>query len=182
MRRKSDKEVRKENAIFLVLGCAFIFLGLFILTSPLIPPKPYDEYMEKDVAISKFDYFHTVKGSSYHYILTEDGEKYNITGKYTSSELYDLLLPGTCATIKYDVNRIFPFKKYAEEITVNGNKIVTYDNDQPPNWTALIIAGSLSLSIGIGLMVVFRLAVVQNRKKQKKRDARIIKKYGKLKE
>jgi predicted small secreted protein len=182
MRRKSGKEIRKEYAIFLVYGCVFTLLGLFILTSPLIPPKPYEEYRQKDVVISKFDYWHTVKGSSYHYILTENGEKYNLTGKYSSSELYDLLLSGTCATIKYDENLIFPFKKYVEEITVNGNKIVTYDNDKPPNWTVLIIAGSLSSSLGICSVIVFRLAVVQNRKKQRKRDARIIKKYGMLKE
>jgi hypothetical protein len=181
MRRKSDKDIRKEYAIFLVIGFAFILIGLLILSSPLIPLKPYDEYMEKDVIISQFDYHHTVKGSSYHYILTEDGEKYNITGEYESSELYKILSPGTFATIKYDVNKVFPFKMYVEEMIVNDNKIITYDNDQPPDWTAIIIAGSISSLLGTGFLFVYRAAIVHNRKQQQKRDARIIKKYGKLK-
>ena len=181
MRRKSNKDIRKEYRIFLVIGCAFFLFGLFILWSPLIPLTPYDEYMEKDVVISKFDYHSTVKGASYHYILTEDGEKYNITGEYESSELYTMLSPGTYATIKYEINKVFPFKMYVEEMIVNGNKIITYDNDQPPDWTAIMIVSSILLLLGTGFLFAYRATILHNRKQQQKRDARIIKKYGALK-
>jgi hypothetical protein len=60
-------------------------------------------------------------------------------------------------------------------------EIITYDNDQPPDWTAIIIAGSISSLLGTGFLFVYRAAIVHNRKQQQKRDARIIKKYGKLK-
>jgi len=181
MRRQSDKDIRKEYRIFLVIGCAFILFGLFILLSPLIPLTPYDEYMEKDIVISKFDYHSTVKGASYHYILTEDGEKYNITGEYESSELYTTLSPGTYATIKYEINKVFPLKMYVEEMIVNGNKIITYDNDRSPDWTAIMIVSSILLLLGTGFLFAYRATILHNRKQQQKRNARIIKKYGSLK-
>ena len=111
----------------------------------------------------------------------QDGEKYNITGEYSRSELSEILIKGTTAVIKYDTNDILPFKKYAEEMTVDGNKIVTYNNDAPTNWTPHIIFCVLSCFIGAAFLFAYRWQIMRNRKLQAKRDARIIKKYGKLK-
>ena len=180
MRRKSDRETKKEFSIFLILGILAIFVGLFIFVYPLMPTRPYEEYNEKEVVISSFDLSTSVKGASYHYIITEDGEKYNITGEYSASELYEILIKGTVAVIKYATNNILPFKKYAEEITVNGNKIVIYNNDAPTNWTPHIIYGLLFCLIGVFFLLAFRWQIMRNRKLQAKRDARIIKKYGQL--
>ena len=150
--------------------------------SPLLPDTPYEAYVEKEVVISKFDHsIYVPKTASYDYIVTEDGEKYNITGDYNRSELSEKLTTGTVATIKYAINKILPFKKYAEEIIVDGNKIVTYNNDAPTDWSPLIIVSSCFFLIGVFLSFVVRWHVKGNRKRQAKRDARIIKKYGKLK-
>ena len=182
MRRISDKEIKKEFNIFLVLGIIAILFGIFIVLLPIMPTTPYEEYKEKEVIISEFDHFYGgVRGASYDYIITEDGEKYNITGDYSKSELSEVLTKGTAAVIKYDINNILPFKKYAEEMTVNGNKIVTYNNDAPTNWTPHIIFCVLSCLIGIAFLFAYRWHIMRNRKLQAKRDAKIIKKYGKLK-
>ena len=181
MRRKSDKQKKKEFISVIIFGIVAIFTGLFILAYPFIPATPLEEHKEKEIVISQFDYHSGgLYGASYHYIITEDGERYNITGKYSATQLYDVLSEGTVAVIKYDTNKILTFIKYAEEMTVDGNKIVTYNNDEPPNWTMHIIFGSLVLLIGLAFLFFYRWEIKHNREMQAKRDARIIKKYGKL--
>ena len=182
MRRKSDKVIKKEFNIFLILGIIAILFGIFIVLLPIIPYTPYEEYKEKEVVISKFDHFYGgPKGASYDYIITEDGEKYNVTGEYSRSELSEILIKGTTAVIKYDINDILPFKKYAEEITVSGNKIVKYNDDTPTKWMPHIIFCLIFCLTGVALLFAFRWQIIRNRKLQAKRDAKIIKKYGKLK-
>ena len=78
-------------------------------------------------------------------------------------------------------NKLLPFKKYAEEMTVNGQRIVSYNNDQPPDWTAIIVVCSILFLLGTGFLFAYRATILHNRKQQQKRDARIIKKYGALK-
>ena len=181
MRRKSDKDIIKEYRILVILGVVCVLFGLSAVLLPaLIPITPYEEYMEKEVVILEFDHYYVVKGSSYDYIITEDG-KYNITGKYSRSQLSDILTEGTVAMIKYDINPVFPHKKYVEEMSIAGNKVVTYDDDEPIQWTGLIIFCLVFCLIGVGLLFVCRRVVIQNRKLQVKRDEKIIKKYGKLK-
>jgi len=181
MRRKSDKEIGKEFRVFFILGTVAILFGLFVILIPLIPITPYEEYQEKEVVISKFDHFYGVRTSSYDYITTEEGESFNITGDYNRSELSEILIKGTVAVIKYDTNNIFPFKKYVEEMIVDGNKIVTYDNDTPIDWNPYIIACSLCSFIGVCFLFLYYWQIIENRKLQAKRDEKIIKKYGSLK-
>ena len=182
MRRRSDKEIKKEFNIFLVLGIIAILFGIFIVLWPIMPTTPYEEYKEKEVIISEFEHFYGgVRGASYDYIITEDGEKYNITGDYSKSELSEVLTKGTTAVIKYEINNILPFKKYAEEMTVDGNKIVTYNNNASTNWAPHIIFCLRSCFIGVAFLFAYRWQIMRNRKLQAKRDARIIKKYGNLK-
>ena len=167
--------------MFLFFGIVAIFASLFVLTYPLIPATPLEEHKEKEIVISQFDYHGGGRyGASYHYIITEDGERYNITGEYSATQLYDVLSKGTVAVIKYDTNKLLTFINYAEEMTVNGNKIVTYNNDDPPNWTLHIIFGLLTFLVGIGFLFFYGWEIKHNREMQAKRDARIIKKYGKL--
>ena len=155
--------------------------GLLILLWPIIPTTPFEEYTEKEVVISKFDHFYGgLKGASYDYIITDDGEKYNITGEYSKSELSEILTEGTVAVIKYDTNNILPFKKYVEELTVGENILVTYNNDAPINWASHIIFCLISCFIGVAFLFAYRWQIIRNRNLQAKRDARIIKKYGNL--
>ncbi len=181
MRRKSNKEIMKEYSIFLISGIIAILFGIFIILFPVMPTTPYEKYKEKDVVISQLNH-HYGRWASYDYIITEDGEKYNVTGDYSKSELSELLIKGTVAVIKYDTNKILPFIKYAEEIIVDGNKIVTYNNDTPTNWAPHIIFCLLLCLVGVAFLFSYRWHIIRNRNLQAKRDARIIKKYGNLKE
>ena len=181
MRRKSEKEIRKEFIFSLIFGIIAIWCGLFVLLFPFIPPTPLDEHIEKEVVISKFDHSIGIRyAASYDYIITEDGKKYNVTGDYIYSELDETLAKGTVAIIKYDTNDIFPYIKYAEELSVDGNKIVTYNNDAPIKWVPHIIFGLFTCLVGAASLFFYRWNIVRYRTLQAKRDARIIKKYGQL--
>ena len=104
---------------------------------------------------------------------------FNVTGEYSRAELTDLLAPGTAATIKYSVNRILPFKRYAEEMTVGGQTVVTYNNHKPIDWTVSVIFCVIFCLLGVAHIIGYRLHIRRNRIMQEKRDARIAKKYGK---
>lgn len=178
MRRKSDREVQKEHRILLILGCCCIAFAIFCILIPLIPPTTYNEYIEKEVVVANFDYHSGgVRGASYHYIVTTDGEIYNITGEYSASKLRENLIKGTQITIKYSENKFFN-RKYAEEITLKDELLVSYNNDKPINWTPPIIFAVFSALIGVVFILSYRFFVNHNRQLQAKRDARIKKKYG----
>lgn len=181
MRRFSDKNARKKNAFWAILGIAFILMGILEFLLPFKPSIPYEEYLEKDIVISKFDRSYGARAiTTYDYIITGDGENYTLTGDYDQSELSKILIKGTDATIKYRVNSVLPFLKYAEEIIVDGNKVATYDNDAPVNWTFVIIMGVVSCAMGAFFLFMYHWSIAHNRKLQEKRDKRIIKKYGSL--
>ncbi len=181
MRRKTDKDIRKEYAVFLILGCLCILLAILFILSPLIPSRPYEDHMEKEVVIRKLDRTSSrYSGITYH-IVTEEGDSYSVTGNFNTTKLKNTLVKGTTATIRYAKNRMLPFLLYAEEVAVDGELIVAYDNDQPVNWTLPIIACTLACLLGSGLLMGYRWIIVRNRRMQAKRDARIAKKYGKLK-
>ena len=57
---------------------------------------------------------------------------------------------------------------------------VTYDDDKPADWKSPLIFGSCFIALGIGGFFLLRLFVKTNRKKQKKRDEKIQRKYGKI--
>ena len=181
MRRKSDKDIRKESFGFLLSGYICIIFSLFMVLYPLIPQTPYEEYTEKEVVIVKFERVHGSKGSVSYCIITDNGDKYTLTGEFNSAELTEVLCDGTIATVKCDDNNLFPFIKYVEEMTVNGKRLVTYNNDAPTDWTINIIVFIVSFFAGVGFLIACRKEIIRNRKQQEKRDARIIKKYGKLK-
>lgn len=180
MRRKNDRDIIKENILFLISGCAGILLGIFFLLSPFLPSTLYEEYQEKEIMISEVKRFSGGRwGTASHLsILTDEGESYFITGEFVWSDLPDLLHEGTIASIKYRINRVFPILKYSEEMTVNGELIVKYNNDEPVNWVMITIMSVISISLGIVFLCLFRFFVVRNRKIQKKREAKIIRKYG----
>ena len=178
MRRKSDKEVKKEHRITLILGCCFIAFAVFCILLPLIPYTPYSEHFEKGVIISECDFYSGgVRGASYYYIITTDGEIYNITGDYSTSKLKESLKEGTEITIKYTENKLFN-RMYAEEIVLNGELLVKYNNDDPIDWTGSIIFAAVSALVGVGFILAYRFHINHNRQLQAKRDARIKKKYG----
>lgn len=180
MRRKSDSDIVIENIGCLSVSVFFIVIGIFAVILPLIwKPVSYDSLQTKEVVIEKFGLDSTYRGGSYHYIRTETGEKFNISGEYNPKQLKELLTKGTAVTIKWNKNN--PFWTYlAEEIYVDGERVVAYDNDEPvESWPRWLI-GISTITVGVLGLWFFNFVFKRNRIRQKKRDERIMRKYGKL--
>ena len=180
MRRKSDRDIRKENRMVRIIGYICIFLGLALLISSLIPPAAYEDYVEKDIVIRKIYDFHS-RGSLTDYIVSTEGHEYTVTGSYRRDELYKKVSEGAIVTIKYCKNKLLPFNYQLEELTVHGERIVTYDNDRPTTGmetVVLTVSTLFSFLFGVILLILDGYLLRRNRQIQAKRDQRIAKKYG----
>ena len=77
MRRKTDRDILKENTWLICASCALIVLGILIGLWPCLFPEPdYDALEEREVTIQALRHFSGVKGVSYDYIVTTDGENF----------------------------------------------------------------------------------------------------------
>lgn len=181
MRRKTDKDIIKENDLLIILSTLLILLGVFSSILPHIAlDVGYDAFQVKDVTITEFKHHRGgFREASYDYIRTMDGEKYNLSGDYQRGQLQELLTEGKTATIKWYKNEPF-WTLLVEEMYVDGERVVTYDNDKPVDWKPPLIFGSCFIALGIGGFFLLRLFVKTNRKTQKKRDERIQRKYGNI--
>ena len=181
MRRKTDKDIIKENYWLIILSALLILFGVFCAILPHIAPHvSYDSLQTKEVTVTVFKHFYGgPKGASYDYIRTTDGEKYNLSGDYQRGQLQELLTEGKTVTIKWYKNEPF-WTPLVEEMYVDGDRVVTNDNDKPVDWKSTLIFGSCFIALGIGGFFLLRLYVKTNRKKQKKRDEKIQRKYGNI--
>jgi len=176
--KERKKQSKREMRGLLITGCFTILLGIFFVMLPFLPPTPYEEYTEKEVVIVKFDRQYVLKGRSYHYIVTADGERYRVSGAFNRAELSDLLSEETPAVIKCDKHPLLPYIKRAEEVIVNGKTVVAYNNDEPVNWTVYILLCLLLCSMGVGLIALYRYHLLDKKRKKQKKLARKIKKQN----
>jgi len=177
VRRKTDRDVVKENIWLVFLSGALIFFGVIIALWPCVFPSPsYDALEEKEVTVQTLQHFSGVKGVSYDYILTMDGERFNLSGDYDREKAFAQLTEGSKATIKWCVNR--PARTLlAEEVRVDGETVVAY-RSQPDSWKPMLVFGSWFAATGIGGFLLLHLLVKTNRRKQNQRDEKIRRKYG----
>ena len=179
MRRKTDKDILKENWWLLAGSVIYIFLGIFVVILPYISrPADYAALQTKEIIVDAFRHHSGTYGGSYDYILTMDGEMYNVSGDYQRAQLTQLLTEGRSVTIKWYKNKPF-WTLLAEEIYVDGQRIVTYNNDEPVNKTIPVIIGICAIAIGLGIFGFLNFMLKHNRTKQKKRDDKIKRKYDK---
>lgn len=177
MRRKTDRDVVKENIWLVFLSGALILFGVMIGLWPHLFPSPdYDALEEKEVTVREVRHFSGLKGVSYDYLLTTDGERFNLSGDYDPEEAYARLTEGQRATVKWYVNR--PARTLlAEEVRVEGKPVVAY-RGQPDPWKPMLVFGAWFVATGVGGLLLLHLLVKTNRRKQNQRDARIKRKYG----
>jgi len=177
VRRKTDRDVVKENTWLICVSGALILLGIFLALWPYLFPSPdYDALEEKEVTVQALRHFSGLKGVSYDYILTTDGERYNLAGDYDSEEVYGLLTEGRKATIKWCVNK--PARTLlAGGVCVDGQTVVAY-RSQPDSWKPMLVFGCWFVATGIGGFLLLHLLLKTNRRKQNQRDERIKRKYG----
>lgn len=178
MRRKTNADIWKENIGTIMLSCFLLVSGLALPFLRHLTAVEYDQLSEKEITIDSIKLI-TYRGGSYFRITTIDGERYKVSGDYTGSELRNSLQSGTKASIKYHENR-FLFLKYAEEVVVDGKCIVQYNDNQKPHPLIYLIS-VLSALFGILGFLYAKWIVKDNRRKQKNRDQRIIRKYSSLK-
>ncbi len=180
MRRKTDKDIIKENKWLIIGSALLILLGFLIIILPNIMPEiTYDSLQTKEVTVTAFRYHHGGwHGTNYYYILTTDGEKYNLSGDFQREQAKKLLTEGRKITIKWYKNT--PFRTLlAEEIYAGSECVVAYNPGSPND--DIIISLTLALPawlLGAGGFLLLRFFLKHNRKTQKKRDERIAKKYG----
>ena len=177
MRRKTSKDILKENRALMILSALLVVFGIFCAVAPHIVPRvDYDSLQTKDVTVAALERYRVRTITGYR-LYTTDGEKYNISGDYRRSELEELVTEGKKATIRYCENK--PFRTVLiKEMDVDGVRVVTYDPDKPVAWRLPLILGVCFASVGAGGFLFLRFIVKTNRKRQKARDERIRKKYG----
>ena len=177
MKRKTNADIIKENIGIIIMSVFFIIIGIILpFIKPIIEVEYY-ELSEKEITIDS-----VVKHFRGAYTIeTTDGERYNISGNYDRSKIRDNLPNGTKAYIKYHKTNLFFWVTYVEEVVVEGNYIVQYNDDNKIDPRTFILAIP-SVILGILGFIYVRWSIKHNRYIQENRDKRIIKKYGSLKD
>jgi len=181
MRRKTDKDVLKGNLWLILFSVGLILSGIFVATLPAKPVVPYDSLQTKDVTITTLKRHYKRYSTDSYSIRTTEGKTYTISGDYDWRQLKELLKQGTTVTIKWYENPNLLFRNLlAEEIYIGGVQIVKYNN-APADWKTHLAGGACFVALGIGGFRLLQYSLHRNRTQQKKRDARIARKYGKPK-
>ena len=181
MKRKNTSDWRREWTAVVAVGIVLVLMGLFVIVYPCMePPATYEALTEKEVTVSSVRHVSGGRGANFDRLTTTDNERYNLTGDYDPAAVYAALQSGQRVTVRYYESKLFS-KKYAEEILVNGELLVRYNNDEPQYEGLRIALGGVTVLVGIGAFVLCAYFVRQDIFRQAKRDARIQKKYGKRK-
>ena len=183
MHRMSDKDILKLNT-FVIIFIIFCFLTAIILPllPVLLPIAEYNELINKDIVIRSVERVHQYRAPDYYLIITETGERYNITGDYNKKEIENALPRGKTVSIKYYENDfLLGTKKYAEVIEVDGVCVVHYDNDGENDLWIFYLLSVCCILMGTGAICFVVWEIRNNRRKQAKRDQKIIRKYGSVK-
>ena len=181
MKRKTDLDIRKSYIWLFVLSSFFILMGTLLICQQWLDntyTRAYDILKEKEIMISKIEFIHYSRVGDRYHITSTDNEKYMVIGKYDVALLKEYLTEGVSATVKYSQDRV-PFgRKYAEEIYIGENLIVEYDAYEDDSPIVRVIFGSMAVLLGIGGFAFYGWEIKRNRETNRKRDARIQKKYG----
>lgn len=167
MNTKVYIDILKENWGFLAGAILFLLLGILVM---VLPDRSVDHpsLQTKEVAIDTVESHYGGRGSDYHVIRTTDGERYVIKGSYQREQLAELLTKGTIVTIKwYESDFGIPC---AEEVYVNGERVVEDNDDLPDKRNMRLIVGAVTVTFGLGgFFFVRRILVSLAEQKASKR-------------
>lgn len=165
MNTKVDLEIYKDNWWLIVVPILFLLFGLLLI---VLPNKPIDyaSLQTKEVTVETFKYHYGRHGSDYHDMQTTDGERYVIKGDYSSEQLEDLLTEGTIISIKWYESNFGTL--CAEEMYIDGEMVVSYNDDLPVKSTILLVLAVFAIVLGLGsLCYVKRTLVTLTEQKSK---------------
>ncbi len=179
MKRISPKILRKRRVVAWLVLSVSVVIALVLVSSPELFPSPsYDALYEKTVTISSYEAIPQYRGGYSYRLYTEEDGAFTLTGKWDHNTVAGVLQHGVTATVKGYPHHLNPFLDCAEEIAVNGEVIVSYNNDDPIDRAPLIWLGLLFVLIGAGYTVCSLLWTKRLQTLEEKRDKRIEKKYG----
>ncbi len=179
MKRILPKALRNHRIIAWVVLSITVVIALLLVFSPeLFPPPSYDELYEKAVTISSYERTPAYRGGYSYRLYTEEDSTFTLTGTFDHDTVADMLQHGVTATVK-GYPGLNPFFDCVEEITVNGDVIVSYNNDDPTDRTSLVWLGLFFVLIGTGYTGCSLLWTKHLQTLEEKRNNRIEKKYGK---
>lgn len=122
MKKLQPHEKRFVRAIILVL--------VFFLIPIIGRQPPYEELEEAQIQIESVLYTSGRRGGHLALIIQPDGKTMVASGRLSSREDFENKLPGATAQVKY-YRGVFPFPaRRVEELTVNGETIITYRDRQ----------------------------------------------------
>lgn len=196
MRRVTAEELQRKRVAAWISFTVFMLLAVVVLFARwLFPPKPYEELLRKEIVVEKVEYQPTSSKTRALFLYTKDGERYILSGAFENriekdennvshyaGPVWEKLVPGAAAQIKYFESSRRRVDGYAEEVTVDWQLIVTYDDDVPPTIGMRIAMFCLALFLSAVAVISlkFSLYMIQDReKKEQMRNQRIAKKYGK---
>ena len=177
MKTTVDKEILKENWWLIVGPVLFILLGIFCI---ILPDRPIDyaSLQTKEVIVETFKYHYGAHGSDYHDIRTTDGERYVIKGDYRREQLEELLTKGAVITIKWYESDFGGL--CAEEVYIDGEKVVAYNDDLPVKNNIRLILGVFVVVLALGCLCFVRRILV-SLTEQKMKKEKLSRKYKKKK-
>ena len=181
MKRKTDLDIRKSYIWLFVLSSFFILMGTLLICLQWLDntyTRAYDVLKEKEIVVSDIYRVSNFRAGHHYLIISSDNEIYNITGNYDDSALNEQIKTGVSATVRYSENKLPSFRKYAEEIYIDGDKVVEYCTYEDDSLIIRVIFGSMAVLLGVGGFAFYGWEIKHNREINRKRDARIKKKYG----
>jgi len=179
MRRYTKNELTKRRIITCSAAAILLLIAILLPFLPDIFPLPTrEELIKTDVVIEKLRVHSYFRGPDGHSILASDGKEYYLSGSYDYDEIKEVLVPGATAAVRW-YKRLLPLSPQAEEISVEGVTIVSFDNDKPVARGGLIL---ISIALAAVAVFLFVFGMLWNRhiqRLQDMRDRRIDKKYKK---
>ena len=182
MRRKTPSQIRKEHTFGIMLAVVLLLVGIVLHFAPgYLTAGQQEKLTETTVIAGRIKPVLTLRGPGLQ-LVTMDGESYVLRGACRADELRRTVVPGTEITVRYrqsQADRLLGHRQ-AWEVTVNGEAVVRCDTENGlPLLLQDILSGACVL-LGAAILY-FSVSFMRSEiDQQRKRDRRIIRKYGAL--
>ena len=175
LKRKTDKDIVCGHKGIIIFFSLIVLVGIIVTLIPLFQQKEY-QYEEKTIHVDNVEYEPFGKKEYQTLLIASDGETYIIGN---DDGAYQYAFTDTDITIRYhETTTFFARQRIVDQVTWSGGTFDTHSEKAADRWYIAVIAGIVIMLIGAcGLLIVY-MDVRRNRKMQKDRDQRIIKKYG----
>lgn len=175
MKQRTDRDIVRSHKGVIIFFSLIVLLGIIVTLIPLFPQKEY-QYEEKTIHVDDVEYEPFGRRNYQTLLIASDGETYIIGN---DKGAYQYTFTDTDITIRYhEITTLFTRQRIIDKVTWSGGTFDTHSEKASGHWYIAVIAGVVIMLIGAGGLLIVYMDVRRNRKMQKARDQRIIKKYG----